>query len=189
MIASWFVSDLTLPRPSRLANHHITAIGSSSHGKAASFVKAHLSNLQPAPTCHDSYESVFADPNVDIVYIATPHAQHASLCLAAISAGKHVLCEKAFALNAREASTVIAAARSRGVFVMEAMWLRFIPLVAKFQDLLHKEKIIGDVLRVFCDFGLNMPIKELPKESRLRDPALGAGSLLDIGIYSLTWGI
>ena len=189
MIASWFVSDLILPRTSRRANHHIAAIGSSSTAKARSFVRNNLPSIQPPPTCHGSYAAVFADPNVDVVYIATPHAQHASLCLAAIAAGKHVLCEKAFTLNAREATAVVGAARAKGVFVMEAMWLRFMPLVTAVQDLLHEQKVIGDVRRTFCDFGLNMPLQDLPAESRLKDPKLGAGSLLDIGIYSLHWGL
>lgn len=189
MIASWFVSDLTLKRGSPRALHRITAIGSSSTAKASAFAHTYLSGVQPLPACYSSYDAVFADPNVDIVYIATPHSLHAPLCLNAIAAGKHVLCEKAFALNAREARAVVAAARAKGVFVMEAMWLRFIPLVETVQNLLHKQRVIGDVRRVFCDFGLNMPIRSLPKESRLKDPNLGAGSLLDIGIYSLTWGI
>lgn len=72
---------------------------------------------------------------------------------------------------------------------MEAMWLRFIPLVAALRKKLHEERVIGDVRRMLCDFGLNMNIAALGQESRLKNPALGAGSLLDIGVYSLTWGL
>jgi predicted dehydrogenase len=92
-------------------------------------------------------------------------------------------------LTAKEAKQVLAAAKERGVFVMEAMWTRFIPLVAELRRKLFEEKIIGEVKRTFCDFGLDMNIKSLGPESRLKNPDLGAGSLLDIGIYSLTWGL
>ncbi|KAJ5915448.1 hypothetical protein N7466_011381 [Penicillium verhagenii] len=190
MIASWFVTDLSLPRPDRRANHTIQAVGSSTKAKAQKFVETHIPPpAQSAVTCYGSYSAIYTDPNVDIVYIATPHALHKQNCLDAIHAGKHVLCEKPFALNAREAATIIAAAREKGVFVMEGLWTRFFPLVEKVRDLLHGEKIIGEISRVFADFSLDMPLQDLPATSRLRDARLGAGSLLDIGVYALTWGL
>lgn len=187
MIATWFADDLTLPRPDARAHHKITAIGSSSLSKAEAFAKKHLPNT--TPKCYANYESVYNDPDVDIVYIATPHAFHLENSLAAISAGKHVLIEKPMAMNAKQAKQILAAAKEKGVFAMEGMWTRFFPLAKKVQELLHVEKVIGDVQRTFCDFGLDMPLASLPASSRLKDPKLGAGSLLDIGIYSLTWGI
>lgn len=187
MISSWFVGDLSLDRPDKRAHHIIQAIGSSSSEKGKAFVKEHLPGQNPI--IYGSYEEVYQDSSVDIVYIGTPHAFHKQNCLDAISAGKHVLCEKAFALNARDAKEVFTAAEGKGVFVMEAMWTRFFPLVQKLQSLLHGEKIIGDVQRVFCDFAMKMDIASLPSSSRLKNPALGAGSLLDIGIYSLTWAL
>lgn len=187
LISSWFVSDLSLDRANRKANHIIQAIGSSSVDKGKTFVKSHLP--EKTPTVYGSYDELYQDAEVDIVYIGTPHAFHKRNCLDAIRAGKHVLCEKAFALNEAEAKEVFAEAEKRGVFVMEAMWTRFFPLVQKLQRLLHTEKIIGDVNRVFCDFAMNMNVTSLPSTSRLRNPALGAGSLLDVGIYSITWGI
>ncbi|PYH89641.1 NAD(P)-binding protein [Aspergillus ellipticus CBS 707.79] len=192
MIASWFTVDLSLECSDAGAIHTIQVVGSSSLEKAQKF-KAELRAKAPLVrgdiACYDSYAEVFTDPQVDIVYIATPHAAHRQNCLDAIHHGKHILCEKPFTVNAREAIEVIEAARAKGVFVMEGMWTRFHPLARKMVDLLHQEKIIGQIQRAFVDFGLDMPIQDLPPSSRLRDVALGAGSLLDLGIYSLTWGI
>lgn len=187
LIASWFVADLALSRPDTGATHIIQSIGSSSLSKGKAFVEKHLPGT--SPTVYGSYEEVYADPNVDAIYIGTPHAFHKKNCLDAIRAGKHVLCEKAFTLNVAEAREVFDAAREKGVFVMEAMWTRFFPLARKLQEVLHEDKVIGEVKRVFCDFGLKQDIASLPADSRLKDPALGAGTLLDVGIYSLTWGL
>ncbi|KAH6611695.1 dimeric dihydrodiol dehydrogenase [Boeremia exigua] len=187
LISSWFVSDLALPRPDAKAKHVIQAIGSSSMEKGQRFAKDLIPSL--SPTIYSSYSEVYADSDVDIVYIGTPHAFHARNCLDAIAAGKHVLCEKPFALTASEAEEVFSAAAKRGVFVMEAMWTRLYPLMRTLQSVIHEEKLIGKVQRVFCDFSLDMDIEALGLDSRLKNPALGAGSLLDIGIYSLTWGL
>jgi predicted dehydrogenase len=192
LISSWFVRDLAFERPNPQAHHMIQAIGSSSLEKAQSFLQTHLPPSPAStqtPTLYGSYAEVYADPAVEIIYIGTPHAHHKQNCLDAIAHGKHVLCEKSFTLNAREARTVLDAAREKGVFVMEAMWTRFFPLVRTLSRVLHEEHAIGDILRVFCDFSLDQEIAFLGPESRLRNPALGAGSLLDIGIYSLTWGL
>lgn len=186
LISSWFVTDLSIEdHPNKKANHIIQAIGSSSLEKGQSFVEKYLPGK--TPTVYGSYDEVYQDPNVDIIYIGTPHAFHKQNCLDAIKAGKHVLCEKAFTLNEADAKDVFAAAEEKGVFVMEAMWTRFFPLVHKLRELLHVERVIGDVQRVFADFAMRVDITSLPTTSRLKDPALGAGSLLDIGIYSLTW--
>ncbi|KAB8200197.1 hypothetical protein BDV34DRAFT_205346 [Aspergillus parasiticus] len=187
MISSWFVSDLSLDRHDKKANHIIQAVGSSSTEKGRNFVEKHLPGKTPA--VYGSYQELYEDPNVDIVYVGTPHAFHKQNCLDAIRAGKHVLCEKAFSLNTHEAKEIFAEAKRQGVFVMEAMWTRFFPLVQKLRDLLHRDKVIGDIQRVFCDFSMPMDIPSLPSTSRLKNPALGAGSLLDIGIYSVTWVI
>ncbi|KAM5345648.1 hypothetical protein ACJ41O_011509 [Fusarium nematophilum] len=189
LISSWFVQDLSLSRPNARANHHVQAIGSSSVEKGTKFVETHLPGQPQPPTVYGTYEQAYSDPDVDIIYIGTPHAFHKKNCLDAIAHGKHVLCEKAFTLNAREAREVFEAAKQKGVFVMEAMWTRFFPLVQTLQRLVHEDKVIGDVVRVFCDFAMNQHVENLGPESRLKNPALGAGSLLDIGIYSLTWGL
>ncbi|KAF7189033.1 putative D-xylose 1-dehydrogenase (NADP(+)) [Pseudocercospora fuligena] len=192
MISSWFVSDILKPDwPEKNANHEVVAIGASSLEKSEQFIEKHVVPASPVtqPTAYGSYQEVYDHPDVDCIYIGTPHSFHKQNCLDAINAGKHVLCEKPFAMNAKEAQEVFDAAKQKGVFVMEAMWTRFYPLVKKIQHLLFVEKKLGNVYRTFCDFGLSIDIPSLPASSRYKDPALGAGSLLDIGIYSLTWGI
>ncbi|KAJ5370450.1 uncharacterized protein N7496_006542 [Penicillium cataractarum] len=187
LISSWFVEDLLINRPNKVANHIIQAIGGSSIKKAQAFSEKYPSSNNAS--VYGSYKDLYEDPNVDIVYIGTPHALHKTNCLDAIRAGKHVLCEKAFTLNLTEAEEVIAEAKRQGVFLMEAMWTRFMPLVERLRQLLHQERVIGDIHRASCDFSLPMDLPSLPSTSRLKNPALGAGSLLDIGIYSLTWVI
>ncbi|KAE8353523.1 hypothetical protein BDV28DRAFT_106547 [Aspergillus coremiiformis] len=187
LISQWFVEDLVLDRPDAKVNHIIQAIGSSALEKGNQFAAKYCP--QSSPTIYGSYEEVYNDPAVDVVYIGTPHSFHKQNCLDAIRAGKPILCEKAFTLNAAEAREVLAAAAEKNVYVHEAMWLRHRPLVHELRRLLHEEKVIGDVFRTFADFALNLDIPSLPPTSRYRDPALGAGSLLDIGIYSLTWAM
>ncbi|KAH8807693.1 dimeric dihydrodiol dehydrogenase [Xylogone sp. PMI_703] len=187
LISSWFVEDLLILREDRNANHIIQAIGSSSLEKAKKFIQNHAK--QACPSLYGSYDDVYNDPEVDIVYIGTPNAFHKDACLKAISYRKHVLCEKPFTLNTREAREVFKAAEEKGVFIMEAVWTRFMPLVRQLLDMVHTQKVIGEPQRVFCDFGLPINTEGLPDDSRLKNPALGAGSLLDIGIYTLTWGL
>ena len=110
-------------------------------------------------------------------------------CLLAISAGKNILCEKAFTLNTREAKEVLDAAEKNGVYVAEAMKLRHRPICLELMRMLHEEKVIGDVFRMSSDFGLFVDIPNLPETSRYKDIKLGAGTLLDIGIYPLTWAM
>jgi predicted dehydrogenase len=94
-------------------------------------------------------------------------------CLDAIAAGKHVLCEKPFTMNASQAEKVFSAAKDKGVFVMEAMWTRFFPAVKALQKALHDERKLGEITRVFCDFGLDIDIRSLPDSSRYKDLSLG----------------
>ncbi|KAL3450804.1 NAD(P)-binding protein [Aspergillus insuetus] len=183
-----FVTDLIAPRPDAPVKHVVTALGSSSQEKGSNFVqKLWKDSPVPPPQIYDRYAAVYNDPNVDIVYIGTPHAVHKQNCLDAFAAGKSVLCEKPFTINERDAKEVIDAARSKGVFLMEAVWTRFFPLVQSLHEQLHINKAIGNIRRVFVDFGITIPLSELPADSRLKNPALGAGALLDIGIYSLTY--
>ncbi|KAL5343113.1 hypothetical protein BJX70DRAFT_394127 [Aspergillus crustosus] len=190
LISSWFTKDITASRSAPAAIHKIAAIASaSSPSKTQSFIEKHLPHVFPPPRIHDSYAALYADPDVQVVYIGTPHGLHKQHCLDAINAGKHVLCEKAFTLNASEAREVLDAAEKKGVFIMEAMWTRFHPLTLKLQEILHNEKVIGDVRRAFCDFSLDMDIASLPADSRLKDPSMGAESLLDSGSSAETPGV
>lgn len=185
LICSWFVDDLLVKRNNPAAKHIIQAIASSSIDKARAFAEKHVPGESPA--VYGKYEDCYNDPNVDVIYIGTPHSVHKQNCLDAIAAGKHVLCEKALSITAAEAREIFEAARQKGVYVMEAMWTRHFPLVKTLRRLLHDEKIIGTPRRAFCDFARDQKLADLPAESRLKDPKLGAGSLLDMGVYSLTW--
>ena len=132
--------------------------------------------------CHGSYQALADDPGVDVVYIATPHTLHADNALMCLMAGKHVLCEKPFTMNAREAQTVIKLAHEKQLFLMEAMWSRFLPAVQEAQRLIASGAI-GTVQQLQADIGF---VASFPPEHRLLNPALGGGALLDIGIYPLS---
>lgn len=185
MISSWFVADLLLSRRDAPVRHVIQAIGSSSIEKGKAFASQYCPNSSPA--IYGSYNEVYSDPQVDIVYIGTPHGFHKQNCLDAIAAHKPILCEKAFTLNAKDAKEVYEAAKREQVYVAEAMWLRHRPVVRHIQKLLHEEKVIGDIFRASSEFGVLQDVANLPPTSRYRDPKLGAGSMLDLGVYSLTW--
>ncbi len=119
------------------------------------------------------------DPEVDVVYVATPHARHHPDAMLFLEAGKHVLCEKPLALNASQATAMVDAARDAGVFLMEALWSRFLPGYGVVADLLDRGRI-GAPLLVEADFGFR---RDVDPGHRLFDPVLGGGALLDLGIY------
>lgn len=127
---------------------------------------------------YGSYEELLADPRVDLVYIATPHNFHARQAIMCLKAGKHVLCEKPFTLNARE---VLALSDKTGLLVADAMWPRYAPMLPVLREV-SAGGIIGEVMMLTGNLG--SPIFDKP---RLRDPALGGGALLDLGIYTLTF--
>lgn len=116
-----FVQDLLAARPDAPAQHTIVALGSSSLEKGNAFVEKVWEKAleQPRPQVYADYQGVYNDANVDIVYVGTPHSLHKKNCLDAIAAGKHVLCEKPFTINEKEAQEVVDAAKRRGVFIME----------------------------------------------------------------------
>lgn len=133
-----------------------------------------------ATKCYGSYEALVADPEVDVVYIGTPHNFHKAHTLLSLNAGKPVLCEKPFAVNAAEAREMVACARSKQLFLMDAFWTRFFPGMAKARQLLA-EGAIGDVMLLQADFGYRTP--GVNPESRAYSPDLAGGALLDVGSY------
>jgi predicted dehydrogenase len=134
------------------------------------------------PLAFGTYEELAASPDVDIVYIATPHPMHAANALLALRGGKAVLCEKPFAMNRREAGEVVALARAKNLFLMEAMWTRFMPALAEVRRIIASGEI-GAVTQLHADFGFSAT----PEPShRVNDPTLGGGALLDLGIYPLS---
>jgi predicted dehydrogenase len=170
-IAAQFVEDM-----SRIDCGRIIAVASRSPERASAFAARF-----GIPTCHTGYAALADDPDVDIVYVATPHVRHEPDALRFIEAGKHVLCEKPLALHAGQAHRMVAAARARGVFLMEAMWSRFLPAYRLLRDIVGSGRI-GEPLVVEADFGFRMPV--LP-DHRLFDRALGGGALLDVGVYPI----
>lgn len=165
-----------------LPDQEVTAVGSRT------MAAAHLFALEfGVARLHDSYEALAADPMVDAIYIATPHTYHCENTLLCLQAGKAVLCEKPFAINRGEAERMVNEARSRRLFLMEAMWSRFLPALAEVRRLLA-DGAIGRPRMLTADFGFRT---EVNPQSRLFDPHLGGGALLDVGIYplSLAWMI
>lgn len=129
-----------------------------------------------------SYEAMCAAPDIDVVYIGTPHALHAENALLALEGDKAVLVEKAFTINQREAQRVIDAARSRGLFLMEAMWTRYLPSMDEVRRIIASGEI-GKVTQISADFGIS---GQFDPSSRMVNPGLGGGALLDLGIYPLS---
>lgn len=129
---------------------------------------------------YGSYEDMLADGGTDLVYIATPHSHHYEHAMLCLNYGKHVLCEKAFTVNRRQAEEVFTLAEQKGLLITEAVWTRYMPFVQTLQDLLASEKI-GRVCSMEACFGF-----ELSWHDRLVNPALAGGALLDMGIYPLT---
>lgn len=129
---------------------------------------------------YDSYEALVNDADVDVVYIGTPHTFHKPHTLLCLNAGKHVLCEKPFAVNLAEAREMVNLARDKRLFLMDALWTRYFPIMSKLRKLL-REKTIGDVMLVQADFGFRMGA--VIPEHRLFNPELAGGALLDVGIY------
>ncbi|AZI57362.1 gfo/Idh/MocA family oxidoreductase [Nakamurella antarctica] len=159
-------------------NQKITAVGSRSLDRATAFAAAH-----GIDAAHGSYEELVADPNVDVIYVASPHSEHHRHALLAINAGKHVLVEKAFTQNARQAREVVAAAERAGVVVQEAMWTRFLPHIDVVRQLLA-DGALGEVTTLFADHGQYFAPDP---NHRIFNPALAGGALLDLGIYPLSF--
>jgi predicted dehydrogenase len=155
----------------------LVAVASRTRSRADDFAARH-----GAGRVHADLAALAADPDVDVVYVATPNDRHADDALTSISAGKAVLCEKPFTVNATEARRVVDAARARGTFCMEGMWMRFVPAVRRAVELVETGAI-GDVRAVHADF--SHPVEITPR-SRLFDPARGGGALLDLGVYTLS---
>ncbi|MDX9953588.1 MAG: Gfo/Idh/MocA family oxidoreductase [Anaerolineae bacterium] len=160
-----------------LPDARLVAVGSRTAESAERF--GHAFDI---PRRHADYRALAEDPDVDVIYIATPHTLHAENTLLCLRAGKAVLCEKPFALNAAEAQMMIAEARARRLFLMEAMWMRYLPAMVQVRRWLA-EGVIGDVRMVMADFGFRT---SFDPQSRLLDPALGGGALLDVGIYPVS---
>ncbi|MCD4851565.1 Gfo/Idh/MocA family oxidoreductase [Arthrobacter sp. AK01] len=156
----------------------VQAVGSRSLDSSKAFAEQY-----GVATAHGSYEDLVADPLIDVVYIATPHPFHHANALLALNAGKHVLVEKSFTMNAREAQDIIDVAESKGLVALEAMWTRFLPHMIRVRDIIDAGTI-GEVRKVVASHNQSLP---QDPAHRLNDPALGGGALLDLGIYPVSF--
>jgi predicted dehydrogenase len=173
VIASAFAKDIAL-----LPDAELASVGSRSRESADTF-----GDRFGAPHRHVGYDALAADPDVDAIYVAVPHTGHEDVTLTAIAARKAVLCEKPFAINATQTLRMIEAARSAGVFLMEAMWVRFAPHQAALRDLLVEGRI-GEVRQLTADRG---EVLSSDPANRILNPELGGGALLDLGIYPVSF--
>jgi predicted dehydrogenase len=170
-IARKFAADLR-----HVPQADLVAIGSLNPANLEEFGRAFQ-----VPHSHASYEGLAANDQVDVIYIATPHALHHEHTLLCLKNQKAVLCEKAFAINSKQALEMIELARTRKVFLMEALWTKFLPHYQKLIQLISDDRI-GRIKSMLVNFGF-IPAPPVPK--RLFDPALGGGTMLDIGIYNV----
>lgn len=171
-IAREFALDLQ-----RLPDHKVEAVGSRSAQKGHAFA-AQFADC----TSYGSYEELVADPKIDGIYVATPHPSHVSNTLLALRAGKPVLCEKPFAVNAIEAKLMIDTARKMNVALMEAMWTRFLPHIKRTREILTSG-LIGRVISVEADHGQRLAVLQIP---RLMLPEFAGGALLDLAVYPIS---
>ncbi|MDB5005879.1 MAG: afr 2 [Mucilaginibacter sp.] len=170
-IAGKFASDLKLVQDAELI-----AVGSRSQATADKFGQEFGIKY-----CHSSYEALVQNPEVDVIYIATPHVYHHENALLCLQHKKAVLCEKPFAMNTRQAAEMISVAKENKVFLMEALWTKFHPHYKKMREMIG-QGLLGEIRSVLINFGFK-PLDPVP--ARLFDPALGGGTVLDIGIYNV----
>jgi predicted dehydrogenase len=171
-IARAFAQDLNF-----IPGHTVAAVGSRSIANAQKF------SANFGGTAYGSYEELVADPSIDAIYVATPHPAHHDNVILALNAGKPVLCEKPFSVNAREAQSMIDAAARNGVALMEAMWARFLPHYAKVREIVESG-VLGPILSIQADHGQRLADQGI---QRLIEPALAGGALLDLGIYPVSF--
>ena len=172
-IAADFAQDLKL-----LPDAELVAVGSRTQASAQAFA-----DRFDIPRAHGSWAELAADDEVDIIYVATPHQAHYEAAALCLEAGRAVLCEKPFTLNAADSRALVELARKRGAFLMEGMWMRCNPAIRKMLDLIA-DGAIGEVGMVHADFAFPGPTDPL---HRLRNPELGGGALLDLGVYPVSF--
>ncbi|MCW3839267.1 Gfo/Idh/MocA family oxidoreductase [Micromonospora yasonensis] len=171
-IAGRFAEDLRL-----VPGAELVAVGSRTRASAELFAARH-----DVPRAYASWAELAADPDVDVIYVATPHAAHHEATLTCLAGDKAVLVEKPCTLDLATTTDLVETARRRGLFLMEAMWMRCNPLIRRVGELIA-EGVIGEVSHVRADFGAAGPF---PPEHRMRARTLGGGALLDLGVYPVS---
>lgn len=164
-------------RSGLVSNAVLYAVASTDGKRAAEFASAH-----GIPKSYESYAALLGDPGIDIVYVAVTNNAHFQCCMDAIAAGKHVLCEKPLALTEREAAELIRAAKAKGVFLMEAMWSRFLPAIQKAAQWAAD----GRIGKLCCISASFCAARDPAEYKRLYDPELGGGAFYDLGVYAFS---
>jgi predicted dehydrogenase len=159
-------------------NAQAVAVASRSTGRAEAFAAEH-----DLPRAYGSYRAILDDPDVDVLYIATPHPQHRAVALAALRAGKAILVEKAFTVTPHATREIADLAAETGVFAMEAMWTRFQPAIVRMRELIA-EGAVGEVRSVQADLGVRNPLRS---DDRFVAPELGGGALFDLTVYPINF--
>lgn len=172
-IAKQFTEDLKI-----LPDAVVAAVGSRSTEAAERFAAAHA-----IPRAHGSWRALAEDPDVDVVYVATPHPAHYEATMLCLEAGKPVLCEKPFTLDRASSQVLVDTARDKNLFLMEAMWMRANPAIRRIGELIA-DGAIGEVMAVEASFGVGGPFEA---SHRMRAKELGGGAVLDLGVYPITF--
>lgn len=178
IIAPGHIAQRFAQHLSSLPNAKIIAVGSRNLERAQQFAKAH--NVERA---YGSYFELVNDPDIDIVYVASPHSAHYENCRMALECGKSVLCEKSFTVTANQAKELTKLAREKSLFIMEAMWTRFLPIYSRVKELLDN-KALGEVQAITANFCF---FREFDPLHRLYNPDLAGGALLDTGVYPISF--
>ena len=178
ILGTGYIAEMVAPALAALPEITCYAAASRTPGKAEAFAREH--GFEKACT---SYEEMLSDPEVELVYVATPHSHHFEHMMLCLEYGKHVICEKAFTLNARQAEAVFAAAKQKGLYVAEAIWTRYMPSRKMIQDILDSG-VIGKPNTLTANLSYVIADKQ-----RIYDPALAGGALLDIGVYGLNFAL
>lgn len=181
ILGTGWIADLQT-KDLKVLGSPVTAVGSRTQERADAFAAEH-----GIPTAHGSYEALVADPDVDVIYVATPHPMHVADAVLALNAGKHVLVEKSFTVNAAEARTITDLAREKGLVALEAMWTRWLPHMVRIREIIAAGTL-GEVRTVTADHTQMLPSDPA---HRIQNPELGGGALLDLGIYpiSFAWDV
>ncbi|MCA4133483.1 Gfo/Idh/MocA family protein [Arthrobacter sp. M4] len=186
VVATGSIANLVTEDLAQLADATLYAVSSRFQSSADEFAAARgFAKAYGDDDGVPGYQRLLGDPDVDVVYVATPHGQHHEVVKAALNAGKHVLCEKAFTVNAREAAELVSLAREKKLFLMEAVWSRFLPSMQRAFHIAASGEI-GEIQWVSADLGFPAPYSPT---ARLWSPAAGGGALLDITVYPLLWAL
>ncbi|CAE6425839.1 unnamed protein product [Rhizoctonia solani] len=189
-MAKQFVEDLLLDPSTRGVNdirHVVQAVSSSSGSeRAKQFIETVIGG-NSAAVAYGSLEELVKDPEVDVIYVSSITSAHYSNVKTCLEARKAVLCEKAFTINAGQTSALISLSKSTSTLLAEALWTRYFPITSHIRTLLHTQRVLGKIHRVTSDLSLDFAVN-LPNHG-IKDPLVGGGALLAVGVYPLTWAM